>query len=308
MLFSIPFAILGSVIGIGNIPHLRKSWKTALLVVLAGTGIVYTVWRSKLILFRSMMDGYGKGYEKFAMNSPSSDNTFYFTTKRQIASPLRYMYGKNIFLINDSEEFLQKVPKLLSLGKEVYLIQNGGLSGADPFIKVTHITDLVLKGNFPAESIQRYPEFLYHKNLNLQIFHLEISQTEIIPESIRFDWVPAEGGFFSRVGEINPDGTISATRHQGPLVYGPLLTLPKGKYKVEFSGSNLDRARFDVVYNAGSSPLSPEEKGREPNSKTLIFEITSSVIDDIEFRVFVEGKSEVHIRRIKLEKLYNIKN
>ncbi|PJZ48381.1 hypothetical protein [Leptospira saintgironsiae] len=301
MLFSIPFAILGSLIGIRNIPNLKQSLKTMLLIVLAGAGIVYTVWRSKLILFQTMMEGYENGYETFA-NSTPSENAFYFTTKRQIASPLRYIYGKNIYLINDSEEFLQKVPKLLSLGKNVYMIQNGALSGADPFIKFTHIADLILKGNFPAESIQRYPEFLYHKNLNLQTYELKISQTKVLPEPIQFDWIPANGGFFSRMGEINSDGTISATRHQGPLVYGPLLTLPKGKYKVEFFGENFDHARFDIAYNGGSSLLSQEEKGEDPNSKTLIFEITNPVIDDVEFRVFVEGKSGVQIRRIKVTK------
>ncbi|GBF38969.1 putative membrane protein [Leptospira johnsonii] len=302
MLFSIPFAILGSVIGIKNISNIKQSWKTALLLILAGAGIIYTVWRSKLILFQPMMEEYENGYEIFA-NSTPDENSFYFTTKRQIASPLRYIYGKNIYLINDSEEFLQKVPKLLSLGKRVHMIQNGGLSGADPYLKFTHTTDLVLKGSFPAESIQRYPEFLYHKNLNLQTYELEISQTKVLPEPIQFDWMPANGGFFSRVGEINSDGTISATRHQGPLVYGPLLTLPKGKYKVEFSGVNLDRAKFDVVYNGGSSILYPEEKGEEANSKALIFEIKSPVIDDVEFRVFVEGKSGVKIQRIKLARI-----
>lgn len=302
MLFSIPFAILGSIIGIRNIPNLQQRWRTVLLLVLAGGGIVYTVWRSKLIIFQSMMDGYEIGYETFA-KTPSSDNSFYFTTKRQIASPLRYIYGKNIYLINDTEEFLQKVPKLLSLGKDVYLIQNGALSGADPYLKFTHTTNLILKGSFPVESIQRYPEFLYHKNLNLQTFKLEISRTRVLPDPIRFEWIPAEAGFFSRVGEINPDGTISATRHRGPLVYGPLLTLPKGKYKVEFSGKNLDQARFDVVHNEGSSILSPEEKGKEPNSKILNFEIMDPLIDDIEFRVFVEGKSGVQIQRIFLKNI-----
>ncbi|WP_367897813.1 hypothetical protein AB3N61_13300 [Leptospira sp. WS58.C1] len=302
MLFSIPFATFGSVIGIRNIPYLKQSWKTALLIILAGAGIVYTIWRSKLILFQSMMDGYVSGYETFAKTTPT-DNSFYFTTKRQIASPLRYIYGKNIYLINDTEEFLQKVSKLLSFGKDVYVIQNGALSGADPNLKFIHTADLILKGSFPAESIQRYPEFLYHKNLNLQTFKLEISHTRVLPDPIRFDWIPAEAGFFSRVGEINPDGTISATRHQGPLVYGPLLTLPKGKYKVEFFGKNLYRARFDVVYNEGSSILSPEAKGKESNSKFLTFEIKDPLIDDIEFRVFVEGKSGVQVRKITLKNI-----
>ncbi|MGJ4786658.1 hypothetical protein [Leptospira koniambonensis] len=302
MLFSIPFAIIGSVVGIRNIPNLKQSFKTALLVILAGTGIVYTIWRSKLIIFQSMMEGYENVYETFSSSTPS-ENSFYFTTKRQIASPLRYIYGKNVYLINDSEEFLQKVPKLLSLGKSVYIIQNGILAGADPYLKFTHTKDLVLTGNFPAESIQRYPEFLYHKNLNLQTYKLEISQAKVLPEPIQFDWIPAEGGFFSRVGEIESDGTISATRHQGPLVYGPFLILPKGKYSVEFFGDNLSHAKFDVAYNGGSSYLSPEEKGENPNSKILIFEITNPVIDDVEFRVFVEGKSGVRIRRIFLKKI-----
>ncbi|TGM89855.1 hypothetical protein [Leptospira licerasiae] len=302
MLFPIPFAILGSVIGIKNIPNLKQSWKTTLLLFLAGTGIVYTVWRSKLILFQPMMEGYKNGYETFANSTPSA-NSFYFTTKRQIASPLRYIYGKNIYLINDSEEFLQRVPALLSLGKNVYMIQNGELSGADPFIKFTHIADLILRGNFPAETIQRYPEFLYHKNLNLRTFKLEISKQKIFPGPIQFDWVPAEAGFFSRVGEFNPDGTVSATRHRGPLIFGPLLTLPKGKYKVEFLGKNLDRAKFDVAYNGGSSLLSSEEKGKELESKTLTFEIAVPLIDDLEFRAFVEGKSGVQIRKVLLKKI-----
>ncbi|WP_125226333.1 hypothetical protein [Leptospira neocaledonica] len=302
MLFSIPFAILGSMIGIRSIQIRSRIWKLAFLILLGGSAFVYTIWRSKIILFQPMLQGYVEGYESFAKISPN-ENSFYFTTKRAISSPLRYIYGKNVFLINDSEGFLNKVPKLLELGKNVYIIQNGGFSGVKKNLKFTHISDLDLRGNFPIESVHRYPEFLYHKNLNLQFYRIEETKLPVLPEKIQFDWNPAQAGFLSNVGKIEEDGTISATRHQGSLVYGPYLTLPKGKYRIEFVGENLQKADFDVSYDKGSVSLSKLEKGDSENSKIVSFEIKNSIINDLEFRVFVEGKSGVKIKRIKLDRI-----
>ncbi|TGL61496.1 glycosyltransferase family 39 protein [Leptospira sarikeiensis] len=302
MLFSIPFAILGAFIGIRSLEIRNAIFKLTLVFSLSILSIIYTIWRSEMILFQTMMEGYPKGYGSFASVTPN-ENSFYFTTKRSIASPLRYIYGKNIYLINDTEEFLKKVPKLLQLNKQVFIIQNGGFSGADRDLKFTQIANLILNGKFPVESIHRYPEFLYHKNLNLQTFRIEKADPKVSPEPIEFDWIPAGGGFLSRVGKIEEDGTISATRHQGPLVFGPFLTLPKGRYQIEWIGRNINNAEFDITYNGGSSLLHPRQKGKLADSETLNFEIQDPVIDDLEFRVFVEGKSGVHIQKIRLKRI-----
>ncbi len=302
MLFSIPFAILGSLVGIRNIPISNRTIKLLVLLVFGGAATIHTYWRSKLILSQSMMEGYVKGYENF-VQGPSDGESIYFTNKVQIASPLRYIYGKNIFLINDSEEFIRRVPDLLTKRKNIYIIQNGDLSGSSAKLKFSLTGDLQLSGLFPDESIYRFPEFLYKKNLNYQIYKIEKSKKAEEPDPIQFEWIPGESGFLSSGGKTNEDGTISATRHEGNLVYGPFLTLSKGKYRLDYSGRNLDHAKFDVAYNKGLSLLSPQEKGEVPNSKTLLFEITNSVIDDVEFRVFVAGKSGVQIQRIFLKRI-----
>ncbi|TGN03257.1 hypothetical protein [Leptospira dzoumogneensis] len=302
IIFSIPFAILGSFLGIRSIPVLSRKWKTSVLILGFLSGLVYTIWRSNLILFRPMMGSYLEGYEQFSRSLPENEG-IYFTTKRSIASPLRYIYGKDTFIIQDSMEFLNKVPELLKLGKKVYIIQNGDFSGYKSNLRFSKIVNLDLKGRFPIESVYKFPEFLYHKNLDLQVFKIETSDRIPSEESIEMIWNPADGGFLSKVGKIEEDGTISATRHRGPLVYGPFLTLPAGKYELQFIGKNLQNAEFDVVYNLGSDRLLESQKGTEDNIKTLLFEVKRPIIDDLEFRVFVEGKSGVKIDKIYLKRI-----
>ncbi|TGM11928.1 hypothetical protein EHQ81_02130 [Leptospira selangorensis] len=302
VIISIPFAILGSFLGIQSIPVLKQKWKTSILVLGFLSGLTYTIWRSNLIFFRPMMGAYLEGYERFSGSLPA-DEGIYFTTKRSIASPLRYMYGRNIFLIQNSLEFLNKVPKLLKLGKKVYVIQNGDFSGYKSNLKFSKVVNLDLKGKFPIESVYKFPEFLYHKNLDLQVFKIETSDKIPLGERIEMIWNPANGGFLSKVGKIEEDGTISATRHRGPLVYGPFLTLPGGKYELQFIGKNFQNAEFDVVYNQGSDRLLESQKGTEDNSKTLLFEVKLPIVDDLEFRVFVEGKSGVKIDKISLKRI-----
>lgn len=300
IIISIPFAIFGSFLGIRSIPIISERWKTSILILGFLSGLTYTIWRSNLILFRPMMEFYLEGYEKFSKSVPLDDG-IYFTTKRSIASPLRYIYGRDIFIIENSMEFLKKVPELIKLGKRVYIIQNGDFSGYKSNLKFSKVGNLDLKGRFPIESVYKFPEFLYHKNLNLQVFKIEISDKIFLGQSIEMDWKPADGGFLSKVGKIEEDGTISATRHRGPLVYGPFLTLPSGKYELQFFGKNLQNAEFDVVCNKGSDRLLESQKGTEDSIKTLLFEVKRPIVDDLEFRVFVEGKSGVKIDKISLK-------
>ncbi|MGJ4744938.1 hypothetical protein ACQV5M_01135 [Leptospira sp. SA-E8] len=302
IIISIPFAILGSFLGIRSIPSLSEKWKTLILILGFISGLTYTVWRSQLILFRPMMESYLEGYERFS-KSLVTDEGIYFTTKRQIASPLRYIYGRNIFIIEDVTGFLEKVPKLLKLGKKVYIIQNGDLSGYKSNLQFVKVGNLDLRGRFPIESVYKFPEFLYHKNLNLQVFMIEMSGKIHLSVPIELEWKPAEGGFLSKVGMIEEDGAISATRHRGPLVYGPFLTLSNGKYELQFTGKNLRNAEFDVVCNRGSDRLLEGQKGDADNIKTLLFEVKRPIVDDLEFRVFVEGKSGVKIDKISVKRI-----
>ncbi|PJZ26660.1 hypothetical protein CH352_04475 [Leptospira hartskeerlii] len=303
VIISIPFAILGSFLGIRSVPVLDKKWKTSVLILGFLSGLAYTIWRSNLILFRPMMESYLEGYSQFSKVMPI-DESVYFTTKRSIASPLRYIYGRNIFIVKDSLEFLKKVPELLKLGKKVYIIQNGDFSGYKDSLKFYKVANLDLRGRFPIESVQRFPEFLYHKNLNLQVFRIEISDKISFNGPIEMEWNPAEGGFLSKVGKIEEDGTISATRHRGPLVYGPYLTLPSGKYELQFIGKNLQNAEFDVVCKHGSDRLLEIQKGDRDSIQTLLFEVKRPIVDDLEFRVFVEGKSGVRIEKISLKRIF----
>ncbi|WP_232298493.1 hypothetical protein [Leptospira licerasiae] len=300
VIISIPFAILCSFLGIRSIPGLKERWKTYILILGFLSGLAYTIWRSNLILFQPMMGSYLEGYERFSKSLPL-DRGIYFTTKRAIASPLRYMYGRNIFLIQNSMEFLNRVPELLKLGKKVYIIQNGDFSGYKSNLKFYKVASLNLMGKFPIESVYKFPEFLYHKNLNLQVFRVESSDRIPSDEPIEMTWNPADGGFLSKVGMIEEDGTISATRHRGPLVYGPFLTLPGGKYELQFIGKNLRNAEFDIVCNGGSDRLLEIQKGTKDSIETLVFEVKRPIVDDLEFRVFVEGKSGVKIDKISLK-------
>ncbi|EMJ97915.1 putative membrane protein [Leptospira sp. B5-022] len=303
VLFPIPFAILGSILGIRSILNkIRKQRKIVVFLILALSGLIYTIWRSKLILFHSMLFGYPEGYQKFVDSSPN-EKAIYFSTKREIGSPLRYIYGKNIFLIRNMNEFINRVPKLLSTGFQVFIIQNGKFSGASSNLKFSYITDLSLTGKFPIESVYRFPEFLYKRNLNFQVFQVMRSETPVELEPIDITFNPSHDGFLSAIGKMEEDGSISAARHQGSLVYGPYLTLPKGKYMVEFIGHDLRRAEFDVVYKKGSYALCPRQTGDSEYSKILNFQIVTSVIDDIEFRVFVGGRSKVQIQKIRLKRI-----
>lgn len=121
VLFPIPFACIMGVIGLYSLPIKRQAIKFA-LIALVFAGYIYHLYnRDRLIFFERMLSGYSEEFERLSTSLPS-EKAIYFTKKQDLASPLRYLSGKDTYLIYETRPFLENAIKLIELGWNVYLI------------------------------------------------------------------------------------------------------------------------------------------------------------------------------------------
>ena len=96
---------------------------------------------------------------------------------------------------------------------------------------------------------------------------------------------------------------------EGFFMYGPYVSLTKGKYEVTFYYSAAskdfdgDKGTFDIAYKFGSIVAGEAEIEDTPyGTCTIPFTLDSSA-SQIEFRVFCSCNQDVSIDRVKIKKV-----
>ena len=105
------------------------------------------------------------------------------------------------------------------------------------------------------------------------------------------------------------NNAIYSTGRQGHLLYGPYVTLPRGKYKVTFysellSPSKNSRVVLDVVSSKekkihSQKILHVSNKSKRYWVKSLKFSLDEKT-DHIEFRIYTDSKINMKIYRVRL--------
>ncbi|TGK07111.1 hypothetical protein EHO59_03105 [Leptospira semungkisensis] len=303
VLFSIPIVILLGAIGLFSFSFWKGRLRQLGITLLVLLSLGHSWMRSRLFLFTPMLEGYAQTFQKFSESLPE-ENSVFFTTEENIAGILSFVYGRKTYLLSNTQVFLEKAEGLLAKGLQPYLIQSTAYFGDHSNLQFQPIADLKVNGYYPIPTKERYPDVLTLLSLDQKVFRIERntkgsqSQTEVF-----YEWRMGEGGFKTYTGYFGNDLEIHSTRKEGPLVYGPFISLPKGSYEIVFYGNGLDQAQFQVSADNGKMELTPLEKSNATDHKRIPFKVSEKEMRNLEFKVLVPGKSNVIVSKLTLQKI-----
>ncbi|TGK61531.1 hypothetical protein EHQ27_03190 [Leptospira wolffii] len=283
VLFSVPFVCIMGVVGIYSFP-VKTSFVKWILIFSTILGYSYHLYkRDKLILFERMYSEYSEEFERLTSSLPE-EKAIYFTKKEDIASPLRYISGKNTYLIHKVRPFLQRVNPLMEAGWNVYLIDQD-FHLKDENVSLEKVERIRLNGNFPMDTINRYPDLILSRKLQYQVYKIDpkkendrVSQNtfSVGPEDFVYDAEPVISD------KKNPNN-----RFDKIVAYDFYLAgRSKEKYRAEFIGNSLDKAKFSVTANQSSFLILSESRGTGDGRKvSLEFMLEDKPADDIQIRI-----------------------
>ncbi|TGK08317.1 hypothetical protein EHO58_06890 [Leptospira selangorensis] len=300
VLFPVPFACIMGVIGLYSLPIKKQTIKSALIVVIIAGYIYHLYNRDRLIFFERMLSGYSEEFERLSISLPS-EKAIYFTKKEDLASPLRYLSGRDTYLIHKTRPFLEKANQLIQSGWNVYLIDED-FNLEDGPVTLEKVDKISLEGNFPVDTINRYPDTLIYRGIFLQVYKLGVSSASIQnKKSIFID--PSQFTYKLK--------TVRSERKSQPIVYEELKGydhyIPKdpiGRFRAEFEGEILDQATFSVTANQSTSLIFPESPGIGDSKKMSIeFSVENSETDDVQIRFHTKKDRQAVLKSLQLSRI-----
>ena len=301
VLFPIPFACIMGVLGLYSLPIKKQLIKSA-LIILIFAGYVYHLYnRDRLIFFERMLSGYSEEFERLSTSLPN-EKAIYFTKKQDLASPLRYLSGKETYLIHKTRPFLEKANQLIESGWNVYLIDED-FNLEDGSITLEKVDTIRLEGNYPVDTVNRYPDTLLYRGTFLQVYKLGLAHktSTQVKESVSID--PSQFTYKLK--------TIRSERKSQPNVYEEVKAYdyyipkdPKGTFRVDFEGESLSNATFSVTANQSSSVIFPESSGLGDDKKMSIgFSVENPETDDVQIRFHTKRDKQAVLKSLKLSRI-----
>ncbi|TGM90239.1 glycosyltransferase family 39 protein [Leptospira licerasiae] len=301
VLFPIPFACIMGVIGLYSLPIKRHAIKFA-LIALVFAGYIYHLYnRDRLIFFERMLSGYSEEFERLSVSLPS-EKAIYFTKKQDLASPLRYLSGRDTYLIHKTRPFLENAIKLIELGWNVYLIDEDPNLEDGP-VTLKKVDKIQLEGKYPLDSVNRYPDMLLYRGTFLQVYKLGFNPKPFAQEKRSISIDPSQFAYMLK--------TIRSERKNQPNAYEEVKGYdyyipkdPKGKFRVEFEGESLSQATFSVTANQSSSVLFPESPG-VGNDKimSIEFSVENPETDDVQIRFHTKKDKHTILKSLQLSRI-----
>lgn len=260
--------------------------------VVASYLIFFSLWQSKAFLFTSLMKGIDIQYKNIAEHM--LDDKIYFTAEESVASYLRFVYGKSVYLINT--ENLDGISDYISRhGSILYVGKTGPLGKVRFNTKIDTIYDYQIAGKYLQETEGRFPRALYDKYYDVSIREINSDNSgEILLGK----------GDFQLANAYYEGSTIVASEKGGNMFYGPYMTLDSGDYElsmeVELQDSMNGLSYIDIVCNAGNDTILKHyvEEGGKINIKFQLYKETSL----LEIRAFAESGSHMRCSDIRLKK------
>ncbi|TGN02846.1 glycosyltransferase family 39 protein [Leptospira dzoumogneensis] len=300
VLFPIPFACIMGVVGLYSLPIKKQTIRSALIVVIIAGYIYHLYNRDRLIFFERMLSGYSEEFERLSTSLPS-EKAIYFTKKQDLASPLHYLSGKETYLIRKTRPFLEKANKLIESGWNIYLIDED-FNLEDGPVTLEKVDKISLEGNYPIDTVNRYPDTLIYRGIFLQVYKLGASSTSAQDKKSIF----IDSSQFTYKLK-----TVKSERKNQPTIYEELKAYdhyipkdPKGRFRAEFEGEILDQATFSVTANQSTSMIFPESPGIGDSKKMRIeFSVENPETDDVQIRFHTKKDRQVVLKSLQLSRI-----
>ena len=290
---NIPFVILMGAYGITMI-RLKKQNVQRFIQGIAALGVGgFMLFQSRPFLFTHIMEDLDQQYEELAQKL--SNEIVYFTTDQQIASYLRYAYGKQVYLM--SEEKQENYTDFVKQQGSFYYIGSESALGSARYYcnYVEEPIHCTLSGMYLEKTVGRFPRALYERKLPASIYHMEYGYNPVI--SLGEDEIQTENGSYDK------DGAIRADENSGILFYGPYLSLEAGSYEfsMDVEGENLENAMIEISSNAGENVFASAEISQAGKvSVTFTLETAES---GIETRMWIGENSGIVCRNLEIRQI-----
>ncbi|WP_367898011.1 glycosyltransferase family 39 protein [Leptospira sp. WS58.C1] len=301
LLFPVPFVCIMGVLGMYSLPIKKQVFKSTLIAIVFA-GYVYHLYnRERLIFFERMLSGYSEEFERLSIALPN-EKAIYFTKKQDLASPLRYLSGRETYLIHKTRPFLEKASRLIESGWNVYLIEED-FHLEDGSVTLEKVDQISLEGNYPLDTVNRYPDMLLYRGVFLQVYKLGLGPKVSIQTKKSVSINPSQFTYTLK--------TVRSERKSQPNVYEEVKAYaycfqinPTGKFKVEFEGESLSQATFSVTANQSSSVIFPESPGVGDDRKMNIeFSVENPETDDIQIRFHTKRDRQAVLKSLQLSRI-----
>jgi len=290
---NIPFIMLLGAYGIEKCRFVRKSVQRLVQGVLTVGITGFLVYQCKPFLFTCIMEDLDQQYEELVADL--RDDVVYLTTNQQIASYLRYVYNKQVYLM--SEEKQENYREYLAKQEYVdYIGSESALGTARYYYEYELEPERhTLSGKYLEKTVGRFPRTLYDRRLPASVYHLTYGG--------RSEFRLGEDEIQTGNANYNQDGEICADGREGIIFYGPYISLEAGEYAFyfEIEAKNFDSTRVEVSCDAGDTILSELAIGTS-GEIILPFKLTEET-DGIETRLWAGMGSDVVCKNLFIRKI-----
>lgn len=297
---AIPFVVILSSFALSKMfRNLKYRW--IIRFGLIGVIFCYFIWQDRGFLITKIFEGVNKDYQELAVEL--KDEEVYFTMNQEIASVFRYVYNKNVYLLNRDmqalTEYLEDHEKFLFLGDE-------------NDIKSFEVEQILcsegsISGEMLTELYGKIPDTLYEKKYVCNV--MEIKKRSAGDEIV----LDMNILFASDISTLEKDSYIS-NGNSGFLFYGPYCTLMPGSYELRVgleAEDGLD-VGVEITSDEGRNVIKSQEV--IDNGVSVISFDIEEYTEAVEFRAYILNNSitccnYVSITKVgeanSLDKIYN---
>lgn len=257
---------------------------------------VFFLWQSRVFLFSSMFSELPAAFDSVAADM--EDDEVYFTDNQQIASTLRFVYGKNVYVVADkaSQEFRKYI---LDKGSVLFIGQDFTTYQFDLASEI--LGRHRIEGTYLEETVAKYPEKTYIRINEAGIYRIHnLSESEsrmrdIAPES------------FILINGMRDGSSILSDGREGFVFCGPYASVLSGTYTFQITLRAIDlppdgRILLDVAAGKGAKIYGTREITKADFGEESVIEIEMTVtleqtVTDLELRLNVNAGTYVALEK-----------
>lgn len=332
-----PFVLVIVAYGIDRIPNLfgkNATFKKWFVPVCSTFFAAFFLFQSRAFLFQSMLKGMPEQYDELASNL--QDDTLYIAQQSHFALILRFVYGKNVVVM---QENAQDQMWELAQNTDIPVYYIGDLSALQSSKQNSEaycVYEGTLSGKYLVQENGKYATNTYEIQQSVDVYRLgktddafwESGTQKYVVDLNRFSISET-----SKVVTQQPDGEwtvddqseteLAKAIHtninggtEGYAVYGPGITLQPGSYRVLFTLEclNLEQCMdeslgwCDISINGGQQILSTfpitKDLFSDGQAKTLALDFSTAAgcsLSGIEFRVYANADVQFLVKEISYQ-------
>lgn len=288
-----PFVFIAAAYGIVQLPCILKGYYTRYAPVAVTISIIaFFAFQSRMFIFTPLLNEFPQQYEYIA--GKLEDKQPYFTSNRYIASILRFVYEKNVFLLKEGKS-LEMAKYMHESGDSIKLL--GNAKGLNANVLARKVFDGEIKGSYLEEVRGAYSRKLVSYQTEADLYELWPKGTnakEFLTYSPEWHTMSMD----SMSGNKNEMGEFVSEGKGGYFAYGPYASFSSGRYLVAFTidgyGDKDNWGTCDVSVNEGTTIIASSSIEKDDflngNKRIVIAFDLKEDVNDLEFRVSgIEG-------------------